>query len=515
MACDEKSEYDPRLANIARQFDDYNWDITADEIDSLSLADFSTHADSALYILLYCRHQHNKGITLPFDTLIPFASDYYSTGKEPMKAMMAWYIRACTYFDNGYGTESTYYAMKMYDYAKQLDNDLYMARFHDIMGHALAYGSKESALNYTQALKHIHKAQPKFAYNIKYFYDHAYTGWAQADIADSALAVCKFMIPIIKEDTINYDIQKWSENYAVAYMQAHKTNLEDALKAYDELDSIGLKYDAQSPYHQAIKMVVEGITTNNHELLKKATQFIKEHGFSDAFQSQPYMRREHLNVLSEQTKYYNERIDTLKSDNHSLHSKLLIGCAITIILIIAIIMAYHSAIRRKERRLREKIEQLNELKFDMEMRIEDKSEVTNKLRTLTDQLYADRLKQLNNLCDTFFNHRESGEKAKAIFYHEFEQQISDLGSQKSIDSIEHLVNECKDNLIVKLRDQLPQLKKADVNLLIYIYAGFAARAICLFTGISKDTYYMRRRRIKARIEKSTAPDREMFIEQMN
>lgn len=178
-------------------------------------------------------------------------------------------------------------------------------------------------------------------------------------------------------------------------------------------------------------------------------------------------------------------------------------------------MAYHSAIRRKERRLREKIEQLNELKFDMEMRIEDKSEVTNKLRTLTDQLYADRLKQLNNLCDTFFNHRESGEKAKAIFYHEFEQQISDLGSQKSIDSIEHLVNECKDNLIVKLRDQLPQLKKADVNLLIYIYAGFAARAICLFTGISKDTYYMRRRRIKARIEKSTAPDREMFIEQMN
>ncbi len=46
-----------------------------------------------------------------------------------------------------------------------------------------------------------------------------------------------------------------------------------------------------------------------------------------------------------------------------------------------------------------------------------------------------------------------------------------------------MVNACYDNIMVKVRQELPALKESELDLLRYIYAGFSLRVISVFTGI--------------------------------
>lgn len=161
-----------------------------------------------------------------------------------------------------------------------------------------------------------------------------------------------------------------------------------------------------------------------------------------------------------------------------------------------------------------RIDEIRSLREEMRLRADADQAHDERLKTLTDKLFAQRLSEINRLCDNYYNHRDMGERAKSMFYREFESRLADLGSKQTIAEIEQLVNVCKGGLMAQVREEMPQLREQDLNFLTYVYAGFAARTICLFLGITKDNYYMRRRRIKARIADSDAPSRQRFLNEM-
>ena len=68
--------------------------------------------------------------------------------------------------------------------------------------------------------------------------------------------------------------------------------------------------------------------------------------------------------------------------------------------------------------------------------------------------------------------------------------------------------------MAKVRQQLPEMKTADLDFLIYLFAGFSPRAVCIFTDIKIKNFYNRRSRLKERILSSEAPDREWFVSKM-
>lgn len=151
----------------------------------------------------------------------------------------------------------------------------------------------------------------------------------------------------------------------------------------------------------------------------------------------------------------------------------------------------------------------------IDKQFEESRQISDELRNKVEALYSERLKTFNALCDEYFNKRDAqSESVRLSLYNDIEKQILDLRNQKSIEELEDIVNKYLDNILVRLREQLPELGKKDIVFLTYLYSGFSPRAICVFTDIKIKNFYNKRSRLRDRILASGAPDREFFASKM-
>ncbi|MBQ2045665.1 MAG: hypothetical protein II260_00555 [Muribaculaceae bacterium] len=65
--------------------------------------------------------------------------------------------------------------------------------------------------------------------------------------------------------------------------------------------------------------------------------------------------------------------------------------------------------------------------------------------------------------------------------------------------------------MIDSRNCLSNLKEKDFNLLLYIYSGFSAKAIALFTHDKISNVYNRKTRLKIKIEALNTPLKEKFL----
>ena len=209
--------------------------------------------------------------------------------------------------------------------------------------------------------------------------------------------------------------------------------------------------------------------------------------------------REDMNLL--RTEYENKLDISITSSRKAwiffyitLTSAIVIGSTILII------------VKRRLTRKRKEIEELS-------MLISERSDRNHELEAQVNTLYSSRLDTLNMLCNEYFEKSES-EKVKLSLYNEVEKHILALRDTKSINELEGIVNEYMDNILVKVREQLPELNRKDLIFLTYLYAGFSPRAVCIFTNIKIKNFYNRRSRLKERILETNAQDKEFFVSKM-
>ena len=209
--------------------------------------------------------------------------------------------------------------------------------------------------------------------------------------------------------------------------------------------------------------------------------------------------REDMNLL--RTEYENKLDISITSSRTAwIFFYITLASAIVIGSIILII------VKRRLTRKRKEIEELS-------MLISERSDRNHELEAQVNRLYSSRLDTLNMLCNEYFEKSES-EKVKLSLYNEVEKHILALRDTKSINELEGIVNEYMDNILVKVREQLPELNRKDLIFLTYLYAGFSPRAVCIFTDIKIKNFYNRRSRLKERILASDAQDKEFFVSKM-
>ncbi len=150
---------------------------------------------------------------------------------------------------------------------------------------------------------------------------------------------------------------------------------------------------------------------------------------------------------------------------------------------------------------------------ELSMLISERTDRNHELEAKVDALYGSRLDTLNMLCNEYFE-RSDSERMKMTLFNEVERHILALRDSKSIVDLESVVNSFLDNILVKVKEQLPELGRKDLIFLTYLYAGFSPRAICIFTDIKIKNFYNRRSRLKDRILASDAPDKEFFVSKM-
>ena len=179
---------------------------------------------------------------------------------------------------------------------------------------------------------------------------------------------------------------------------------------------------------------------------------------------------------------------------------------VTLIVVLVVGYSVYVSARRRFIKKRKEIEELS-------MLISERTDRNQELETKVDALYGSRLDTLNLLCNEYFE-KNGSEKVKLTLYNEVEKHILSLRDSKSVSELEEIVNTYLDDILIKVKEQLPTLSRNDMVFLTYLYAGFSPRAVCIFTDIKIKNFYNRRSRLKDRILASDAPDREYFVSKM-
>lgn len=160
-------------------------------------------------------------------------------------------------------------------------------------------------------------------------------------------------------------------------------------------------------------------------------------------------------------------------------------------------------LRRRYIKKRKEVDELSLL-------IAEKTTRNLDLEAKVDELYRKRFDTLNMLCNEYFEKRDS-DKVRLSLFNEVEKYIMALRDPKSLNELETVVDSYLDNILTRLREQMPALSRTDRQFITYLYAGFSPRAVCLFTDIKLKNFYNRRSRLKDRILASDAPDKDFFV----
>lgn len=147
------------------------------------------------------------------------------------------------------------------------------------------------------------------------------------------------------------------------------------------------------------------------------------------------------------------------------------------------------------------------LKCQLDANRSNVSRLQSKLHGLLENRFA----LIDSLCQTYYESQGTKTERKAIVEkvrHEIEALSSD-----SFSEMEQAVDDCTDNMLVRVKKEYPAIKTEDYRLLVYLAGGLSTRTISLLLGESAEVVYKRKSRLKSRLKEhvaSSCPD-VMFV----
>ena len=117
-------------------------------------------------------------------------------------------------------------------------------------------------------------------------------------------------------------------------------------------------------------------------------------------------------------------------------------------------------------------------------------------------LLANRFTLLDELCGTYYESQGTRTERKAIA-EKVRLQIETLQkNDKMFAQIEGTINDCRNNLLMKLKEAIPTLKPEEYRLYALLACGFSNRTIALLLDESIDVVYKRKSRLKAKVSET-------------
>ncbi len=209
-------------------------------------------------------------------------------------------------------------------------------------------------------------------------------------------------------------------------------------------------------------------------------------------------------------------------DNHNQvlwmraeREKWIYNCLFAVIVILfAVIVVflyrkYNTLVIQKNSELMEVRESMNDILNQLN---EKKYEISD-TQLLVKKLFGQKFEIINNLCDTYFECQNT-QREKNTIYREAISLINSFSEENTLQDLENIVNECNDDVVRRIRVQIPQLNEKEMSLLIYLYCGFSSRTVCLLMGDKLENYYNKKSRLKNKILKSNAVDKDEFVQLM-
>ena len=128
----------------------------------------------------------------------------------------------------------------------------------------------------------------------------------------------------------------------------------------------------------------------------------------------------------------------------------------------------------------------------------------NRLESKLHGLLENRFTLIDSLCQTYYETQGTKTERKAII-DKVKSEIESVRTD-SFPKMEQAVNDCKDNLLVLVKEKYPDIKPEDYQLLVYLASGLSTRTISLLLGETVDVIYKRKSRLKTRLKETMASE---------
>lgn len=169
--------------------------------------------------------------------------------------------------------------------------------------------------------------------------------------------------------------------------------------------------------------------------------------------------------------------------------------AVSIVIVILLVVIYRLKMRTR--------------KAELEANISALSEKTQAI----ENLFKEKWGTLNMLCNEYFELGDS-ENTRDTLLARIENELVKLRQKKNLKDIEAAVDANMGGIMSLLRQECPFIKEDDFEFLSLVFAGLSVRAVCLFTGIKYNHFYLKKFRLSKRIAASEALHKDLFIEKL-
>lgn len=503
----------------------------------------------ALHALLYSQALDRCYIDIARDSIIGVATRYYRKGDDPLRALQALYYHGRV-MENA---KEYHQAIALYTEAERYADEVEDPYIKGLLyGHLGALYSQD--INYKNALEYNKKAY-------EYYEKAGLMRLQHIKLRDIGL-IYLLMERVNDAEICLKKVLDWA--YKNQDRKLCKTSTENLLYLYyvtEDTASTRKLYEGKE-YELCKDVLEDDLYLVDYFAMKQDADRAKMHleqtwlranTISDtikAYQAASHMHKrlgnykEALDYHIELLRIQNEELrhtleqpllaaqrDFLQNQNELTEVKLqksrqaIFFIVVVAILVIAIIIIIS---RTRARKKREELDGYVNLTEDLKRSLYSKEETISRMgaqlqqhdekeRTMSTRL-ADlmrgRYELLNELTNTYYE--TSGSKAdREAIYQKVKKAIDRMaGNRKEMQELESIVNEYCDNAMAHIHAELPELPYDDTVLLCYIYAGFSAKAIHLFTKNSISNIYSRKSRLREHIKQSDAPHRQQLLDMM-
>lgn len=219
-------------------------------------------------------------------------------------------------------------------------------------------------------------------------------------------------------------------------------------------------------------------------------------------------------IASAQADYFAEKSQKLKLEKDNTRYKLL-TC---ILLLLLLLIAFAFYFLRKYVLWMRRVEELTSLQDQIrhqaleqglilegfKEKIEAKDVELLNLRREYANLFKSQFQALDELCANYF--LKQTQKEKDRIYEDLERRLNNLISNVETQAqFEKLINERLDDIMLKLRSDMPSCNDNDFRFMSLIIAGFSSKSIACLMGYMPGTVYVKKNRLK---EKNRCLDSE-------
>lgn len=316
-------------------------------------------------------------------------------------------------------------------------------------------------------------------------------------IAHQLLNLSPYYIPSSKDCSYLAEIDINNHNYGAAleklsFARAYAKNYSDRVVAYKTSLKPLIKEERYNEVLALTDSIIENLNVGCDFLLRQS-------------------------AMTSQKDYY-KSIAVSQTEKSQRLIIIIICCAVVALVIIAaIVIIFRMRLKFKNKEIELKIseiynltEYLNNQQSNiafLQKQIEEDDESYSSIKEIFGTVFYERFKFLDILCAQYFEKDSESERT----LHKIGKEIQKLQSDESFKEIEDMINKSNDDILNRLLQQCPFVKRKDIPFISLVYAKLSPKTICFLLDIQIKAFYSKRSRLIEKISQSSVPDKEFFL----